>query len=266
LTAWLGITVGALAVVVAAYALVWQSAVRASFPLGERAQAALRRGKRKTMRPPSGKRPRPTTRSVRAAPRGENRKVGAAPRTASLSHPNAKADGTARETTALKRKKPTEAHGRTREETVLKRKQPPSERAVQSLKEKRPVAGETQEVGVLKEKLAAPPHRPRERAPGSRSAAPSACRIDWWRGYVKSEFHAKLRRPDGSETILRSSPPFRWSKPTPPPKDLPRAVHAHATLVAELKAAGWIASGRGEHWYALELQPRQVPARAERTT
>jgi hypothetical protein len=265
LTGWLGITVGALAVVIAAYALVWQSAFRASLPFGERAHAALRRGTRKAVRRTSREPPRPTTRSVSVALRGETQRAGAAP--AILMQPSPKVNGTTREETVLKRKQPTEVHGGAREETVLKRKQPTSEQAVQALKKKRPATSDAQEVGVLKEKLATRPQQRRQRAPGLRpAAAPTGCRIDWWRGYVKSEFHAKLRSGDGSEVTFRSSPPFRWNKSTPPPKDLPDAVQAHAALVAELKAAGWIASGSGKHWYALELQRRQVPAGAERAT
>jgi hypothetical protein len=88
------------------------------------------------------------------------------------------------------------------------------------------------------------------------------CRIDWWRGYVKSEFHAKVERPDGSESVVMSSPPFRWSKPTPPPGDLPPVVAAHATLVRDLESAGWVATGHGDEWFTVELERR--PSRTAR--
>jgi hypothetical protein len=94
-----------------------------------------------------------------------------------------------------------------------------------------------------------------------RRAVPSArtgrCRIDWWRGYVKSQFDARLQRPAGEESVLLlASPPFRWSKPTPPPEDLPQAARAHTALLAQLEQRGWVVTGRGEHWYALELERR----------
>jgi hypothetical protein len=157
---------------------------------------------------------------------------------------------------------------------ALKRKPPTSERAVQVLKEKRPPRpGRREEVAALREKLAEPSGRANgavptaiSRAAPERGVPASACRIDWWRGYVKSEFHAKVRRPDGSEAVLLTSAAFRWSKPTPPPADLPHIARAHAALVAELKTGGWSASGCGDQWYELELQRRHVSAGAERAT
>jgi hypothetical protein len=136
--------------------------------------------------------------------------------------------------------------------------------AVKRLKEKRRTA-DRDEVDLLKAKLggAAQRQQPvalRPRRPQIHAVAPTPqrCRIEWWRGYLKSEFYAQEVWPDAS--ILVTSPSFRWSKPTPPPETLAHIARAHAELVAQLEAAGWEVSGRGEHWYALELQRRPVRA------
>jgi hypothetical protein len=89
--------------------------------------------------------------------------------------------------------------------------------------------------------------------PAPRQAAP-ACRIDWWRGYRKSHFDARVPTAEGGEAVLLTSPPFRWSKPTPPPADIAEVARAHDVLVAKLKASGWVVTGRGKDWYALELR------------
>jgi len=92
------------------------------------------------------------------------------------------------------------------------------------------------------------------RRPAPKQVQPGRCRIEWWRGYVKSEFCANTQLPDGRESTLRRSPPFRWRKSTPPPKDLPEAAEAHETLVHELIEDGWVVSGGGSDWWALELK------------
>jgi hypothetical protein len=97
--------------------------------------------------------------------------------------------------------------------------------------------------------------------PAQRPAAPT-CRIAWWRGYRKSHFDALVRRANGDEAVLLTSPPFRWSKPTPPPNELAEAVGAHAALVAQLEIGGWVVTGRGRDWYALELR-RPLPERID---
>jgi hypothetical protein len=106
--------------------------------------------------------------------------------------------------------------------------------------------------------------RPGEAEPrrDARAEAPASCRIGWWRGYISSEFHAKVQTTDGEALISRSRP-FPWRKGTPPPKGLQQAADAHATLVSELEAAGWVATGCGDDWYSLELQRRpQMPRSA----
>ena len=119
------------------------------------------------------------------------------------------------------------------------------------------------EVSVLKEKLAATrDNRPKKSPPRPtpiatvRTVAAAECRIDWWRGYVRSEFYAQQRTPDGKDAIVSTSPSFRWSKPSAPPATLQHVAEAHAALVADLEAGGWIVSGRGNEWYALKLKRR----------
>lgn len=122
------------------------------------------------------------------------------------------------------------------------------------------------EVSVLKEKLAATQDsRPKKSPPppspitAVRAVAAVECRIDWWRGYVRSEFYAKQGTPDGKDAIVSTSPSFRWNKPSAPPATLQHVAEAHAALVATLEARGWIVSGRGNEWYALEL--KRLPSR-----
>lgn len=109
------------------------------------------------------------------------------------------------------------------------------------------------EVSVLKAKLSAP-------GKAAAKGREQACRIEWSPGGDASRFLAKARNGEGSESIVSSSPPFKWEGPTPPPTSLPRAAKAHAVLVQELKNAGWMTIGRGEDWYSLELQRRPLAA------
>jgi hypothetical protein len=103
---------------------------------------------------------------------------------------------------------------------------------------------------------AAEPRQPLPRRQGPRPAprpAAPVCWIEWWRGYRKSHFDARLRTAQGDEAVLLTSPPFRWSKPTPPPEDVSQVARAHEALLAQLVLAGWVVTGRGRDWYALEL-------------
>ena len=147
---------------------------------------------------------------------------------------------------------------------------------VQPMKTKRPQRDDPRrrEVNVLKAKREATAPRPTAVTAATPAAPPSAapksaiCQIDWWRGYVKSQFYAWTWDGEGKESILLTSPPFRWSKSTPPPQTLPHVAEAHAALVAQLKAKGWVTTYRGRQWYALQLERRQAAttAGAERTS
>jgi hypothetical protein len=186
-------------------------------------------------------------------------------------------------------RQPVEAErsDRTPAQAVLKHKQKEAvvqPKGVTKLKAKARVAAPRKDptrhdLEILKAKLAERPSKLRDaaltRSPGKRplmSVAPRAneqqwevastpsCRIEWWRGYVKSQFYAKLVTSDGCESIVRSSPLFGWSKPTTPPRDLPRVAHAHATLLSRLEADGWVKTNRGDDWYAFELKRRRPHA------
>jgi hypothetical protein len=115
------------------------------------------------------------------------------------------------------------------------------------------------------------PAKPTQPEPSVASIAPrrpratpqptAVCRIEWWRGYMTSEFLATCRDADGTESVVLKSPSFRWRKSTPPPKDFAPAAAAHGTLVAQLEAAGWVGERTRGDWYSLELhRPAAVAA------
>jgi hypothetical protein len=147
-------------------------------------------------------------------------------------------------------------------EPTLKWKQTGETRSeARTLKEKErqaPPDRSTDDVSILRAKLAkAAPKRAAAAAPARLRPVPATlCQIGWWRGYVKSEFQAYSASADRQRAVVATSPAFRWSKPEPPPADLPEAVSAHAVLREELEAAGWVAAGKGEHWYAIEFERR----------
>jgi hypothetical protein len=169
------------------------------------------------------------------------------------------------------------------------RKPPPSDVAV--LKGKRRTGGATvekplqpahtgtvtgaprEDVALLRAKRAETERPPTvaspTRASPSTRPAPSVprCRIVWWRGYVRSEFHARLAEPDGDGPCIATSPPFRWRKSIPPPRDLVPAAAAHARLVAALEADGWAVAAAGSDWFSVELRrelPEQLPNQQRR--
>jgi hypothetical protein len=110
-------------------------------------------------------------------------------------------------------------------------------------------------VGSAAPALETLPPMPRREVPRpARRPRPAVCRIDWWRGYRRSHFDARVRSTDGGYVAIETSPSFRWSKSTPPPMHLPHIADAHAALLSQLEQNGWVVTGRGEHWYALELR------------
>jgi hypothetical protein len=85
------------------------------------------------------------------------------------------------------------------------------------------------------------------------------CEIEWFRGYVKSQFLAVADPP--SEAFVRGSPWFSWRGTTPPPQqDQIAAARDH--LLQALLRDGWEPSGVGEQWYSDRLQ-RTVYAGAD---
>jgi hypothetical protein len=73
------------------------------------------------------------------------------------------------------------------------------------------------------------------------------CEIDFWRGYVKGQFLARLRQVDGEPVIARSD--FFRSRTTPPERT-PEAEHALAGLLEWLDRDGWRAYAARGPWYS----------------
>jgi hypothetical protein len=83
----------------------------------------------------------------------------------------------------------------------------------------------------------------------------TTCEIEWFRGYVKSQFYVLLDSPwEGSPRRIES-PWFAWRQADPPPP-LPEIVAARDRLLAKLEGDGWTAHGRGRAWYSQRLTPR----------
>ncbi|MGH3031341.1 MAG: hypothetical protein ACRDNE_11395 [Gaiellaceae bacterium] len=111
------------------------------------------------------------------------------------------------------------------------------------------------------------PARPVEERPPLHVAVPAVgdweeCEIDWWRGYVKSDFYALAVGPGGERYVAARSPAFRWWRREPPLEESPGA-EPHARLVARLVADGWEPVGSGLAWYKTRLRRRRRPTLRE---
>ena len=73
------------------------------------------------------------------------------------------------------------------------------------------------------------------------------CEIDFWRGYVKGQFLARLWQVDGSPVIARSE--FFRARTTPPERT-PEAERALVGLLEWLDRDGWRAYATRGPWYA----------------
>ncbi len=82
---------------------------------------------------------------------------------------------------------------------------------------------------------------------------PPACRIIWWRGYVKSRFIAVAEPDHEGDPVIAASPFFRWRRPEPPP-ETPEIAQALRTLVEGLERRGWRVSRRGRRWFSMHMQ------------
>jgi hypothetical protein len=79
------------------------------------------------------------------------------------------------------------------------------------------------------------------------------CTIEWWRGYVKSDFYALATQPDGRQRVAGRSNLFRWHGEEPPPES-DATEKSLRLLVEALEDDGWEHDGRGELWYELSFK------------
>ena len=96
-----------------------------------------------------------------------------------------------------------------------------------------------------------PPLLPRVVIPEDYDDTPPApgevfCEIDFWRGYVKGQFLARLYQVDGDAVIARSD--FFRARTTPPERT-PEAERALAGLLEWLERDGWRAYAAKGPWY-----------------
>jgi hypothetical protein len=75
-----------------------------------------------------------------------------------------------------------------------------------------------------------------------------SCRVDLWRGYVRSQFVA-LERVGGAEQVVAESPFFAARS-----AQTRRALAAHEQLVARLVELGWECESVGPGWFQWTLQ------------
>jgi hypothetical protein len=83
------------------------------------------------------------------------------------------------------------------------------------------------------------------------------CEVEWWRGYIKSDFYAVAFRPTGEWYVAERSPSFRW-RHTEPPREGSAGREEHAHLVGRLVRDGWQPVGNGPVWYQTRFR-RPVP-------
>jgi hypothetical protein len=91
------------------------------------------------------------------------------------------------------------------------------------------------------------------------------CEIQWWRGYVMSEFFVVETTAEGATAVTAASSRFRWHK-REPPGETAQAVAAFSELLERLKGEGWTVTGRGEDWFSAKLQMPRGDEQRTRTT
>ena len=121
------------------------------------------------------------------------------------------------------------------------------------------------EAAVLKEKLATAEEQRQEAGaheqPRRRAGRLLACEVRWLRTEKASKFVAVERGAEGAESTIAASKPFDWRKSVPPPES-PAAAAALGGLIDGLLSEGWVATGRGEEWFASKfLLPTNVTRR-----
>jgi hypothetical protein len=87
-----------------------------------------------------------------------------------------------------------------------------------------------------------------------------ACEVRWLPIHKASQFVA-VQFGTGAESTIASSMPFDWRGSGAPPEN-PAAAAALGGLIDVLLSEGWVATGRGEEWFASKfLLPRNVARR-----
>src|SRR5919197_3435411 len=111
-----------------------------------------------------------------------------------------------------------------------------------------------------------PPRRVRERQPVEREAmraepvverqpehatSPTelTCEIQFWRGYLKAAFFARVFAEDGEPLAVAESPFFR-ARGNGIPDETDEAVAAYRALRERLEASGWQYVASGKSWFA----------------
>ncbi|MGH3034638.1 MAG: hypothetical protein ACRDON_08800 [Gaiellaceae bacterium] len=100
---------------------------------------------------------------------------------------------------------------------------------------------------------------PAEETPSTRW---ERCQVEWWRGYVTSDFYALAVGPDGEPYVAGRSERFRWWGSEPPPQR-GGAAEAHARLLEQLAEEGWEATQTRGAWYGTRLRRRSKPTLRE---
>jgi hypothetical protein len=85
------------------------------------------------------------------------------------------------------------------------------------------------------------------------------CEIEWWRGYIKSDFYAVAFRPTGEWYVAERSPSFRW-RHTEAPREGAAGREEHANLVGRLVKDGWQPVGNGPVWYQTRFRRPVQPS------
>ena len=121
------------------------------------------------------------------------------------------------------------------------------------------------EAAVLKEKLATGQEQRQEAGRREQARRPAgrllACEVRWVPTEKASKFIAVELGADGAESTIAASQPFDWRKRVPPPES-PVAAAALGGLIDRLLSEGWVATGRGEEWFASKfLLPTNVTRR-----
>jgi hypothetical protein len=94
---------------------------------------------------------------------------------------------------------------------------------------------------------------PPPETPAAAGVSQDSCRIEWWRGWVRSQFVACSSNGSGHKTLIAESPSFSWRSNEPPPES-PTALAAYLELARTLDGHGWEPDSRGDVWFAARFR------------